>query len=265
MKSKFLSAALSVSAMITSTCFAQQPGATTAEEPVRYSMILSLKSGPADHDVMVVRNQGNLYSFKYCRAFDKAPVPEVAKIRKDYFQNPNNYSGGNETQKIAAHLFESPACRTIGKEVYGIRHDLLIEHASKVNRADSLYGMSLTPAGLSVLGSFYFFRNYAVSRSAQNSTAFWRFVLSKQFPRGSAAITLSTAAIFATIAYSGYSAHKEDTAINAKIEQENALQDDLDISLTKPRVATVDSMAEFGNNFLKGLNYAVALGWFVEM
>jgi hypothetical protein len=28
---------------------------------------------------------------------------------------------------------------------------------------------------------------------------------------------------------------------------------------------TVDSMAEFGSNFQKGLDYAVAQGWFVEI
>jgi hypothetical protein len=263
MKSKFLSVALSTT-MITSNCLAQQQGATTAEEPARYAMILSLKSGPADHDVMVVRNQGNLYSFKYCRAFDTAPVPEVAQIRKDYFLHPNNYSGGDETQKIAAGLFESPACRTVGKEVYGVPQKFQGEHTRKVDNSSLLYFASLVPAALSTFASIVLINNYMVSRSGQNSTAFWRFLLSNQFPRGPAAIAIVTAIASGTVVYFGYSAQNEDTATNAKNEQKDLMKNNVAISI-QSGVVTVDSMAEFGSNFQKGLDYAVAQGWFVEI
>jgi hypothetical protein len=264
MKSKFLSVALSVT-MITSSAFAQSQGAATEEHPFRYSMIMSLKNGPADHDVMVVRQQGNLYSFKYCRAFDKVPVPEVAQIRKDYFLNPINYSGGDETQKIAARLFESPACRTLGKEVYGVPKELKVEHAEEIKDdffpPIALAGMS---GAVTVAGGFIVAADIRASRAEQNTLTFWRRLRSNHISKLGIAFTVLGAALSGAGIYNIYKTHKENGVINAKNEQENALQDDLAISV-KPGVATVDSMAEFGDNFQKGLNYAVAHGWFVEI
>jgi membrane-associated protease RseP (regulator of RpoE activity) len=215
---------------------------------------------------MVVRQQGNLYSFKYCRAFDKVPVPEVAQIRKDYFLNPINYSGGNETQKIAAGLFESPACRTVGKEVYGVPKELKVEHAEEID--DENVFPVVVFAGLggfaAVSGGFAVAQDLKASRADQNTLTFWRGLRSNKISRLGIAFTVVGAALSGTMSYVAYKKHKENGVINAKNEQENALQDDLAISV-KPGVAIVDSMAEFGDNFQKGLDYAVAHGWFVEI
>jgi hypothetical protein len=149
-----------------------------SEKTVKFGMVLSFGTKPGDQDLMLVRRFGRLFSFKYCRANNPNPVPEVVQVHKDYFVNPGKYNDTNAQQALEA-LFKSPVCRTMGHDSYGL--------TEKFRGDRSVVGWGIASGGAAIFSTFgipIFLEDISTARSAQNTDTALRFFFSSKFPHG---------------------------------------------------------------------------------
>jgi hypothetical protein len=146
------------------------------EKTLAYGMVLSFGTNPGDQDLMLVRRYGRLFSFKYCRANNPNPVPEVIQVHKDYFANPRKYNDVGD-QQVLEDLFNSPVCRIMGHDSYGL--------SEKLQWDLSVFGWTVASGGTGIFSLFtipLLREDISTARKVQNTGTALGFFFSRKFP-----------------------------------------------------------------------------------
>jgi hypothetical protein len=223
-----------------------------ADTGYKYAMVMSSGGKAHDKDLLLIRKQGKLYSFKYCRAFTpKGAVPELAQIRKDYFLNSSKYQDVRQNREILGLLFKSSLCETVGAPAYAMTGDAHLDERnfeSDTGGATAAYSV-----GGAVLLAFSWINipnllsEIAQDRANKNTETTMRYFFSSSFPHGTTALTIGLIGAAAGAGYLAYQNHLENNTIDAMINGSYAR------FVSPNTVLVADSMDEFMQNFVKGL------------
>jgi hypothetical protein len=224
-----------LSLVLTTVGYAQEK-ALESEKALKFGMVLSFGTKPGDQDLMLVRRQGRLFSFKYCRANTPNPVPEVIQVHKDYFVNPSKYNDVNKQQALQ-DLFNSPVCRIMGHDSYGL--------TEKFYGDRSVFGWSLASGATGIFSLFtipMLSEDISTARAAQNTDTALGFFFSRKFPH-SYLVLPTIAASTAARAYYNYRHNDliESVGHGTRITYEGI----------EP-VVVAPSMSDFMSRFTKG-------------
>jgi hypothetical protein len=241
----------------------------------KYALIMSTGPAPSDKDLLIVQRQGQIYSFKYCKAFNPAPVPEVIRIRRDFYLEPEKYkSTSTNLDLILQELYASAACKTVGNEAYGVNERFgLNEDERSEDYADTwISGIMTLPLSFASLA---FIRQMVdeirKGRVEQNTQKAFAYLFSKRFPHGSAALALGVLGAAAGTGYWTYHSYVKNDAIAAANEAKETHLEALRAGSVvrfyqnTRAVFVADSMADFFKNFQAGLDFAVKNRLFTEL
>lgn len=206
-----------------------------SECPLGYGMVLSFGTKPGDQDLMLVRRKGRLFSFKYCRANNPNPVPEVIQVHKDYFVNPSKYNGSN--QQALEDLFNSPVCRIMGHDTYGL--------TEKFEGDRNVFGWTLASGATGIFSLFtipWLSEDISTLRAAQNTDTALRFFFSTKFPHDF--FVLPT--IAASLAARAYYNYRHNDLIESVEHGTRVTYAGIDSVVAAP------SMSDFMSRFTKG-------------
>lgn len=255
-------------AVVATTGMAQaQQASNVAPDYGTYAMIMSYGNLPNDKDVMVVRHEGSLYSFKYCKAYTPEPAQDIVQIRKKLFLNSKNPEYGSESQGMLKALFQSPSCQLMGNQAYGVPnedfagsleargHGPLVEY---LTLATGISGLTTIPSMLqtSHLAKYYW--------SRQNTETAFKFFLSSRFPRGWASIATVLLGATTGLGYWTYQVRSENAVKDRAAEDEHNAKE-LIAQSVRENIVVVGSMADFHRDFEKSFKTALEKHWFVEL
>jgi hypothetical protein len=243
----------------------------------RYALIMSTGAAPSDKDLLIVQQQGRIYSFKYCKAFNPAPVPEVIRIRRDFYLEPEKYkstSTSTNLDVILQELYASAACKTVGNEAYGVNESFDLDDPEGRPNYDQTWMAGIMTLPMS-FASLAFIRQMVdeihKGRAEQNTQKAFAYLFSKRFPHGSAALALGVLGATAGSAYWTYHSYVKNEALAAANDaEETTLKALRSGSVARfyqntQAVFVADSMADFFKNFQAGLDFAVKNRLFTEL
>lgn len=227
--------------------------APTVDPTVKYGMVMSMEDKGEDKDLLIIRKQGNLYSFKYCRANNNGPVEEVLNVRRDYFVNQTKYEDSNTNDETIGKLFASAACKTIGHETYATVEDKPI-----LNYIAPAFIMTVGGTVSEGLAAWATVLAIQAGRLRQNTETVFQYFFSSKFPHAMVGLTI---AVFGVAAGSGYLTYRELKKTNAL----SALDEGTSYRFKADRsaVAVEGSMTDFMKNFEAGLQLAIDNGNFI--
>lgn len=232
-----------------------------ADTSFKYAMVMSVGEKAHDKDILLIRKQGKLYSFKYCRAFTpKGAVPELAQIRRDYFLNQRKYQDVQQNGEVLGPLFKSSLCGIVGAPTYAMTRDADLDRDFSSDTGGGTVAFSVGGAVLltaSTINTVNVLVRIAQDRADKNTETALRYIFSSAFPHGSVAITIGLLGAAAGAGYLAYQNHHENNAIDAMINGSYAR------FVSPNTVLVADSMDEFMQNFGKGLNVLLKKKLFV--
>lgn len=227
--------------------------APTVDPTVKYGMVMSMEDKGEDKDLLIIRKQGNLYSFKYCRANNNGPVEEVLNVRRDYFVNQTKYEDSNTNDETIGKLFTSAACKTVGHETYGVVGNKPVY----IYIAPDIIG-NLGGAFLTSLTAVITVDAVRAQRLEQNTETVFRYFFSSKFPHAMVGWTIAVFGLAAGSGYLTYREFKKPDALSA-LDEGTIYRFKADRSA----VAVEGSMADFMKNFEAGLQLALDKGHFI--
>ena len=247
-------AASSVVATIDPIAIANQALAES-EAKTRYSIVLSKGDSDSDFDVLITRNMGIFYSFKYCKSHDKDGRPnQVATLRKLRVTQPNYFNKNFGKDSLIAQYFNGPLCEQLGdSQLYIIQDGGEIDHYEYSKEALLRFNFAYFGASgfLNVApGRIHLFK-ILEAKHQYNSLSLGRFLFSKHFSWGSGAIVVGCLGLLTDSIYNIQDelrlADKTDALSTATYWAHNSKYNDGAQFL-------VDSMDSFKNHFKAGLN-----------
>jgi hypothetical protein len=250
----------------TEVTFAQQASAV-AEDHATYAMIMSYGSLPNDKDVMVIRHEGRVYSFKYCPAFAPNPVPDIVQIRKNLFLSSKDPEPGSELQGQIKTLFQSPSCHLMGHQAYGIPDTSFAgderEYVDKALEGDTSLGTGvLGLVTIPFLFTTKFHARYAWAQ--QNTLTAMKFFLSPRFPRWMASISTVLLGTTTGLGYWTYHVISKNKAA-AQVAADEQSAKSLIAKSVGDNIVVVGPMADFYRDFQKSFRFALERHWLVEL
>lgn len=230
--------------------------------PYDYALTMSLGDQPSDKDILITRKEGNVYSFKYCRAHDKkGALTPVAEIRRGYFLTPEKFSQASVNYAVLEPLFKSPYCELIGGAAYGLTQTPDVE----AGRSNTGSGTFVLTAGTVISSGFSLFSlnilHEQINRIRQSSNTLtgWALFRSGQYPHGALSCFIGFMGAAAGAAYFGYQNHLDNVGRDAVVDATYAR------FLTGSAVLVQDSMTNFKRDFEIGLKTALQDKVFIEL
>jgi hypothetical protein len=229
--------------------------APSDDSAVKYAMVMSMQDKAEDKDLLIIRKQGNLYSFKYCRANNNGPVEEVLHVRKDYFVNQTKYEDAKVNDETIGKLFTSSVCQTVGHESYGVVGNKSIFNYIALGIIGTLVG-----SPFAYIAAKETVEAVRARRLEQNTETVFRYFFSSKFPHAMVGLTIAFLGLVSGGGYLTYREFEKNNALSA-LDEGTSYRFKADRSA----VAVEGSMADFMKDFEAGLQLALDKGLFIVL
>jgi hypothetical protein len=231
--------------------------------PYDYALTMSLGDQPSDKDILITRKEGNVYSFKYCRAYDKkGALTPVAEIRRGYFLTPEKFSHASVNYTVLEPLFKSPYCELIGAPAYGLTQTPSTDQDGRSDTGGGTFILgvgTIISSGISLFSLATLHDQIKEIRRSSNTLTGWALFRSGKYPHGALGSFIGFMGAAAGAAYFGYQNHLDNVSRDAVVNSTYAR------FLTGSAVLVQDSMADFKRDFEIGLKTALKDKVFIEL